>query len=561
MILNGPGIGADENIALLPSGEPVTTQTVSDTNNTTEFINNGDGSSAPQNTDPAVLQYDGFTTVLTASATLVDNSNYTLQFIIADDLDGGLDSGVFIENGNVVEPFSFNGQTSTVAGFNGMVEDCSDATIQIEIENPDPMDQTLELQISGTATNGTDYVDSQTGNALSTMITIPANSSTFDINLSASADGSLEGTETVLLEILDVCGVVIDSITVEITDAPVVEITPADAVLCNDEDVQLETIGADSFSWTPTIGLSCADCPNPIASPDSTTTYIVTGTIGGTCSGTDTITVQVFSTASNAGEDQSLCDENDFVTIGPEFPSSNLNYQWTDQLGQLVSTQPNITVDASSFAGPNSSALYTLEVSDQTGTCSATDQVSVIFTGPPSVLAQTEQDTIFAGESVLISALGAGADGTYIWTADGQGASTANINDAFNASTFVRPEETTDFIVEATTAEGCVGFDTLRIFVEPQPLIHMPNAFSPNADGQNDLFRPMYVLIEELITFRIYNRWGVLMYENTGDFADGWDGEYKGVKQPVGSYTWYIRAKGINLEGDIEQSGNLTLIR
>lgn len=72
-----------------------------------------------------------------------------------------------------------------------------------------------------------------------------------------------------------------------------VQITPSSAIILQGENVQLDATGGTSYTWTPTIGLSCTDCPNPIASPMSTTTYIVNATDGSGCFGADTITLFV----------------------------------------------------------------------------------------------------------------------------------------------------------------------------------------------------------------------------------------------------------------------------
>ena len=87
----------------------------------------------------------------------------------------------------------------------------------------------------------------------------------------------------------------------------------------------------------------------------------------------------------------------------------------------------------------------------------------------------------------------------------------------------------------------------------------MPNAFTPNGDGKNDLFRLPPSSPEKVIGFSIFNRWGQLVFF-TGNGASGWDGTFNDQQQPAGSYVWKIEyedAAGIRKLA----SGNVMLIR
>ena len=91
--------------------------------------------------------------------------------------------------------------------------------------------------------------------------------------------------------------------------------------------------------------------------------------------------------------------------------------------------------------------------------------------------------------------------------------------------------------------------------------IHVPKGITPNNDGHNDKLYPIPVGIKTLKAFRIYNRWGLLMYDNKdAGINDGWDGKYLGKPQPTETYTWI--AEGIDDDGNlIRRSGNTILIR
>ncbi len=116
----------------------------------------------------------------------------------------------------------------------------------------------------------------------------------------------------------------------------------------------------------------------------------------------------------------------------------------------------------------------------------------------------------------------------------------------------------TRFVVEGTDEIGCKGYDTVFLKVYKGPAYYIPNAFSPNGDGLNDIFRPIPVGIEYTEFFRIFNRWGKLIHESN-NFLKGWNGSYNGIKQPIGAYIWVIRGKAVNGEF-IEKKGTVILI-
>ena len=95
--------------------------------------------------------------------------------------------------------------------------------------------------------------------------------------------------------------------------------------------------------------------------------------------------------------------------------------------------------------------------------------------------------------------------------------------------------------------------------VVTQRNILIPNAFTPNGDGKNDKFKLINVSREQLLEFKIFNRWGTVMFSST-DPEEGWDGRYRNQEQPVGVYGYGIRIR--YEDGVIETyRGTITLIR
>ena len=88
--------------------------------------------------------------------------------------------------------------------------------------------------------------------------------------------------------------------------------------------------------------------------------------------------------------------------------------------------------------------------------------------------------------------------------------------------------------------------------------VYVPNTFTPNNDGQNDvLFVRSNSIIE--LYFAVYNRWGQMVFETT-DINKGWDGIYKDMKADPAVFAWYLTAKCYN-GSEIKKQGNTTLIR
>ena len=89
-------------------------------------------------------------------------------------------------------------------------------------------------------------------------------------------------------------------------------------------------------------------------------------------------------------------------------------------------------------------------------------------------------------------------------------------------------------------------------------MVYVPNAFTPNGDGKNDVVHVHSESIQSM-RFVIYDQWGELIYTST-NIQNGWDGTYKGTKEPVGVYVYYLDA--IMIDGQkVTKKGTITLLR
>lgn len=155
---------------------------------------------------------------------------------------------------------------------------------------------------------------------------------------------------------------------------------------------------------------------------------------------------------------------------------------------------------------------------------------------------------IVKGEEILFDATG----GTqYAWT-PGTNLSDTSIYDPLgiypDTGTFV-------YYVHVISPYGCSGEDTIKVTVVNQAAFFVPNAFSPDGDGLNDIFRPVAVGYRAMNYFRVFNRWGQQVFFSNS-LEQGWDGTYKGVKAEMGTYYWemsYTDRFGMKafLKGDV----------
>ena len=317
-----------------------------------------------------------------------------------------------------------------------------------------------------------------------------------------------------------------------------------DTTICQSDSIQLHPVSeALSYSWTPVNYLSDPSSKYPIAAPVNTITYTITANLG-KCQAHDNITVHVAPYPhADAGKDTSLCLGFSTQLHG----SGGSIYLWSPAVFLSNTTIPNPLV-----VNPLSTILYTLTVKDTLG-CpkSSSDAVRVIIAPDPIVDAGPRDTSIVDGEPLQLN--GTGAD-TYSWVP------ATWLNDPNIADPISLPQGNIQYILYGETKAGCKGNDTISIKVyNVDPDLYVPSAFTPNGDGLNDNFRPILLGMKQLSYFRVYNRWGQLVFA-TSVIGNGWDGTFKGSPQDSGNYVWI--AEGIDYKGRItKKKGNVVLIR
>ena len=116
------------------------------------------------------------------------------------------------------------------------------------------------------------------------------------------------------------------------------------------------------------------------------------------------------------------------------------------------------------------------------------------------------------------------------------------------------------YVLTGTNEEGCSATDTINIIVVSTGNIFVPNAFSPNGDGVNDVLMPRIVGYSEINYFHIFNRYGQQVFSSARDNYPGWDGLVNGKPADVGVFYYIIDLKDAN-GNNVQQKGDITLIR
>ncbi len=366
-----------------------------------------------------------------------------------------------------------------------------------------------------------------------------------------------------------------------------------------DTAVLMATQNYGNYKWEPNIRLQFPNAANPLVTPLQTTMYRVSTQAGPGCLLIDSVTVFVkYPTPFSLGTDLTTCEGETLLLKGPE---DFKRFYWNNG-------------DTTREASVSKPGAYILKAAPDDG-CLYSDTL-MLFNHPRPferwdknpVLCGGETRTFFGGNNLQQIIWNDGSNGpnlivdkpgTYwIRVTDGYGCTysdTAIITHLKPSPAHFLPADSTIcsyaswqvnalqpfskyewstgdssrgitiknagvYRLKVTDDEGCVGEDDVKVMVEKCPEgLFVPSAFTPNADGINDVFRATLLGNIQSFDFSIYNQYGELVF-NSKDPKTGWPGTKKGKPQPTGTFIWQCR---FQIEGKpIElQKGAFILIR
>lgn len=408
--------------------------------------------------------------------------------------------------------------------------------------------------------------------------------------------------------------------TLDIYDSPPLTLSK-DTLICYLDTLQLNAVGTGSLLWSPNYMISSVTSPTPLVSPDVTTTYTVTITDAFGCVGKDSVKISVVTFVTLITRpDSSICQTDPavlkIVSDGLHFlwsPAASLNdptlknptatpftpgnntYHVIANIGKCVSeadltlkvvpyplanagldqeicfgtsTQlqasggssyswtPTAFLTNSHIANPQSikppaNVRYIVTVRDTLGCPKAVKDTMLLLVDRVTANAGPRDTSVVIGQPLQ---LGASGGVIYLWTPY------LWLDDPNIYNPIALPQDNIEYVVKVSNAIGCFSTDTVNVTVyKIKADLYVPSGFSPNGDGRNDLFRPILIGMRSLDLFRVYNRWGQLLYSGA-DANAGWDGKFGGKAQEAATYIWY--AEGTDYKGTlIKKKGYVVLIR
>jgi gliding motility-associated-like protein len=291
------------------------------------------------------------------------------------------------------------------------------------------------------------------------------------------------------------------------------------SIVCLGKPVQLTASGAAQYSWTPSNYLSCANCSNPVAIPADSILYTVKGTSAFGCIAYDSVRLSVIKPFKmQVSPDDTLCIGGN----GLDIKATNASrYLWSPATGL------NRTDISDPKVRTNVTTTFRVIGFDNYNCFTDTGHVKITV-GPKPTVTLGPDRVLATGTPLQLNAITSnGPIVKWEWTP----ASELSCNNCSNPSTVVR--NNSFYSVLVTNNYGCTATDTILInSLCKSAQVFIPNAFTPDGDGLNDILmvRGRGVTVK---SFRIFNRWGELVFERQNFFPDdpknGWDGKVRGV--------------------------------
>jgi gliding motility-associated-like protein len=242
--------------------------------------------------------------------------------------------------------------------------------------------------------------------------------------------------------------------------------------------------------------------------------------------------------------------------------TNGTSYTWTN--ASTLSNQGNGNVSSlpltiHAIASPKQTTDYVLTVNNAGCPNTLRDTFHIIVAQPIVVFAGNDTSIVANQPLQLNATVNDPTANQFNWT-PATGLNFTAIPNPVATFTTDQVGGSVTYVVRATNPFGCFGLDTITVkLFKTGTDIFVPSAFTPGGDGHNDVLRPICVGIKELNYFRVYNRWGELVF-STREIGRGWDGTIKG--QPQSTANFVYMAQGVDYTGRvIFKKGNVMLIR
>jgi gliding motility-associated-like protein len=332
------------------------------------------------------------------------------------------------------------------------------------------------------------------------------------------------------------CRVISNEVVVNVRDADIQATVSGNSPVCINSELSLTASGGITYSWQGPGGFSSAIAsPSLITNKQSGGIYTVSIGDGNGCEITDSITIRLLPFPA-------------IVVSSPQHICTGNTVQLTAGGGSIYAWVPANTLSDASVANPIAMPIqtttYLVTVTD-TNHCSDTASVLVAVHDKPAVHAGDDKAVIKNNSVRLDGSITDSLDVNYYWSP------AASLNNAGTLTPLASPVVNTSYVLTATSLTGC-GTSTDTVNVKVYNDLYIPNAFTPNGDGLNDIWHiPVLAAFPDAVV-TVFDRYGKKIFEGKSESA-GWDGTYKGIPQPTGVYVYMLHtgSNGMVVKGTV----------
>ena len=366
-----------------------------------------------------------------------------------------------------------------------------------------------------------------------------------------------------------------------------VSLTPSDTLVYVNNNVQLKLLNYNdpviNVKWITPAQINCVGCVDPILRITDTTLVKVIAESNFFCTDSSNATINVYPIDLGIFKDKIYCYQNDRLLVKSKICLGNnytglkkdieVRYYDADtSLGTAIYLGSGSVAASSTFINGCINFEHIIQMS-KTGNVFMyvnrdlvqfenqiiNNKASIVYTPFTIRLPQNEID-VFRGDKTQLNIIHGGENYTsLLWTPAGNLSCSDCPNPVLNTNVNLQLK------VLGTTLYFCTDSASLKVNTFYQSHLALPNVFTPDNDGLNDIF---YVIAGKDVTavkqFQIFNRWGEKVFEKSNvrpnEYSSGWDGNYKGKKAPMATYVYYITITLQNGTTEVNK-GNITLIR
>jgi gliding motility-associated-like protein len=569
-----------------PSGVPVTINSINAGPGTSGSSGNctPPGSSAPYSSfyvgNPSGVEYDGHTTALAASATILACQTYHMKMAVGNVTDNGWDSGVFLEEGSFYSPQVSIEKTwqNNIVGGDTLVQNCRELDLLFKLPRPAFTGNiSVIIDPRGTAVLGQDYVLTKPNGELFTSenneFFYQPGTDTQNVHVRILPEAHFTQDSPLKTAILYIstqrCAGredtrLFDTITLYLRANDSVRLLDKEVTVCDRlENIEVEQVRGTApnfYEWIPTTGITHPDQLSTECNITASGTYklIARDMWGCMC---DTATVRVTVVPKPEFTVTYTPDHGCMplpVTLQAQYTPDYAALYWTiSQDSTFFYTDSTITIHTSlDIPGYYDISLLVESAPGCSDSISYSNAIHVSdFPHAEFTFSPEEPEN---GEEVFFYNHSTGENITnYAWSfGDGHSSYIEEPSHVYHLT----ESDLMTVHLTVTNSDGCSGDTVMTVPVEDNFAFFVPNSFTPNNDGKNDIFLPK---VSDVVNYEltIYARTGELIFYTTNP-EEGWDGFLKEAPAPQGVYVWKINYAKIGTPNEMMvRNGTVTLVR